>query len=96
MTGIGAKGTDANEEGDHAMISLSLKDGGAVVGTIDEEELQLLIDQLEEESEEDTDYFISPATIDLLEQHGAGAHLADILRRAVGTSEGVEIVWQEM
>ena len=77
------------------MISLSLKDTGAFLGTIDEDDLQLLIDQLEEETEEDTGYFISSETIDLLEQQGAGAHLVDMLRRAVGNSEGVEVVWQE-
>jgi hypothetical protein len=77
------------------MIRLSLKDDGAFLGSIDEEELQLLIDQLEEESETDTDYFISAETIDLLEQRGASAHLVGMLRRAVGSSEGVEIVWEE-
>jgi hypothetical protein len=75
------------------VIALSLKDSGAVVGTIDEEDLQLLLDQLEEESEEDTDYYITPATIDILEQNGAGDRLISVLRAAVGDSEGVEITW---
>ena len=52
------------------MITLSLKDSGEVLGEIDESELQFLIDQLEEENEEDTDYYITPMTIDLMEEAG--------------------------
>ena len=77
------------------MITLSLKDGGDVIGTIDEDDLQLLIDQLVEEDEEDTDYYITPMTIDLLEESGASAELVSILREAVGDSEGVDIAWEE-
>ena len=77
------------------MITLSLKETGAVLGTIDEADLQLLMDQLEEEDEGDTDYYVSPVTIDMLEEAGAGRHLIDILKRAVGDSEGVDIVWTE-
>jgi hypothetical protein len=77
------------------MVALSLKDGGAFLGTIDETDLQLLIDQLEEEDEQDTDYYISPMTIEILEQGGASPGLIRILKRAVGNSEGVEVVWKE-
>jgi hypothetical protein len=75
------------------VITLSLKESGVVVGTIDEDDLQLLLDQLEEETEEDTDYYITSATIDILEQNGAGDRLISVLRAAVGDSEGVEISW---
>jgi hypothetical protein len=37
------------------MFTLSLKNSGAILGTIDDADLQLLIDQLEEEHEEATD-----------------------------------------
>lgn len=77
------------------MVALSLKDGGAFLGTIDETDLQLLIDQLEEEDENDTDYYVSPMTIEILEQGGASPGLIRILKRAVGNSEGVEVVWKE-
>lgn len=77
------------------MINLLLKDGGDVIGTIDEDDLQLLVDQLVEEDEEDTDYYITPMTIDLLEESGASAELVSILREAVGDSEGVDIAWEE-
>ena len=77
------------------MITLSLKENGAFLGTIDEADLQMLQDQLEEESEEDIDYYIDGPTIDLLEAAGAGAQLLSLLRRAMVDSEGVEVVWQQ-
>lgn len=77
------------------MITLSLKDGNTPLGTIDEADLQVLIDCLVEEDEEDTDYYISPLTIELLAENGAGAALLEMLKDAVGDSEGVDIVWAE-
>ena len=40
------------------MIQLHEKETGVFVGTITEAQLQFLIDQLEEESADDTDYYI--------------------------------------
>jgi hypothetical protein len=77
------------------MIKLSLKDTGAALGTIEDADLKLLIDQLEEEDRGDTDYYISSDTIDILKDSGASANLLEILRDAVGTSEGVDIVWKK-
>lgn len=77
------------------MIKLSLKDSGASLGTIDDADLQLLVDQLEEEDRSDTDYFIDTDTIDILEENGASVALLKILRDAVGTSEGVDIAWKK-
>jgi hypothetical protein len=77
------------------MVKLSLKDSGAFLGTIDDADLQVLIDQLEEEDEGDTDYYITPMTIDLLEENGASPGLVRILRQAVGDSEGVDIEWKK-
>jgi hypothetical protein len=74
-----------------SMIKLSLKDTGAFLGTIDEHDLQLLIGQLEEEHEEDTDYYICPETIAILEEGGASAALLSLLKGAVGGSEGVSV-----
>lgn len=77
------------------MIKLSLKDSGAFLGMIDEADLQLLIDQLEEEDENDTDYYITPMTIEMLEESGASPDLIRILKQAVGDSEGVDIAWEK-
>jgi hypothetical protein len=75
------------------MIQLHEKETGVFVGTITEAQLQLLIDQLEEESADDTDYYIDHATLDLCEAAGAEAELLVLLRQALGTREGIEIVW---
>jgi hypothetical protein len=77
------------------MITLSLKDSGEVLGEIDESELQFLIDQLEEENEGDTDYYITPMTIEMMEEAGAAIELTEMLRDAVGDSDGVDIEWWE-
>ncbi len=77
------------------MITLSLKESGEYLGEIDEADLQLLIGQLEEEDEEDTDYYITPLTIEFLERGGGSPELIRILTEAVGDSEGVEVVWEE-
>lgn len=75
------------------MITLRLKDTNQLVGTISDSDLQFLEDELEEESLQDTDYYIDAATIDMLEDDGAPASLVALLRTAVGTSDGVEVRW---
>jgi hypothetical protein len=77
------------------MITLSLKDSGVLLGTVDEDDFDVLAGQLVVESEDDTDYYIDSATIDLLQRAGASAPLVDLLRAALGDAEGVDIVWQE-
>jgi processive 1,2-diacylglycerol beta-glucosyltransferase len=75
------------------MIQLHEKETGVFLGTITNAQLQFLIDQLEEESTDDTDYYIDRATLDLFEEAGAEANLLALLRQALGTREGIEIVW---
>jgi hypothetical protein len=75
------------------MIHLHEKDTGVFVGTITEAQLQFLIDQLEAESADDTEYYIDHATLDLFEEVGAKADLLALLRQALGTHDGIEIVW---
>jgi hypothetical protein len=80
-------------EGEY-MFTLSLKDTGASLGTIDDADLQMLINQLEEEHEKDTDYYVCSATLDILEKNGASDSLIRILKEAIGSSEGVDITWK--
>lgn len=75
------------------MITLHDKDSGVEVGTITEADYALLADVLEEESLRDTDYYFESGTIDLLEKEGASVELLTLLRSALGTREGVELVW---
>jgi processive 1,2-diacylglycerol beta-glucosyltransferase len=46
------------------VIQLHDKDTGALIGAITEEQLKFLIDELEEESGDDQDYYINEDTID--------------------------------
>ena len=77
------------------MIRLFDTDSGAPVGEITEDQLQFLTDELEEESTEDRDYWINRDTVDMLESHGADAQLVEILRRALGQREEMEIRWED-
>ena len=76
------------------MISLVNKETGKSIGSVSEGDLQVLVDQLEEEDAEDTDYYISADTIELLEANGASAEVLRILRQALGDAEGVEVSWK--
>lgn len=75
------------------MIQLRDKENGNVLGTITAAQLQFLIDQFEEESREDRDYYLNRDTLDLLEKAGADAHLMALLRNAIGDREEMEIQW---
>jgi hypothetical protein len=78
------------------MITLLIADTAAVVGSITEAELEVLIENLEETSPGDTDYYIDKATIEVLQESGdATEHLLAVLREALGSSDGVEVRWQE-
>lgn len=75
------------------MIDLFDQESGALLGSITETELQLLIDSLEEESEADQSYYIEAGTIDLLGDGRATDHLLHLLKAAIGTRDGVDIRW---
>ena len=76
------------------MIMLYNKETGVLIGGISEEQFQFLVNHLEEESEEDTDYYINQATLEMFEQEGAEPSLLSLLRKALGEKEGIEIQWK--
>jgi hypothetical protein len=75
------------------MIKLYDNTSGALLGTIDEKQLQFLIDAMEEEFLEDQDYAITGMTIDYLAEGGADAGLLDLLRGALCHADEVAIRW---
>ncbi len=77
------------------MIKLYNKDNNSFIGTITEEDLHLLEKVLVEESEADTDYFINPDTIDLIEDSKASPEMISLLRSAIGEGDGIEISWKK-
>ena len=76
-------------------ITLFDNQSGAEIGRINQEQLQFLIDQLEEESLTDQDYYLNPTTLDFLKKNGADEALAKILDDAIAGKEGVEIRWRK-
>lgn len=76
------------------MIDLYNNQTNQLIGSVTESELELLRETLEEESADDQDYYVDVATIEYLGDGRATDHLLQLLRTAVGTSEGVEIRWQ--
>ena len=76
------------------MIELYNASTNQLIGNLTDADLQVLQDGLEEESAEDQDYYIDRATIDLLADGRATTHLVDLLRTALGDSDGVDIRWQ--
>jgi len=75
------------------MVQLFDTETDKPIGTITEEQLQFLIDELEEESESDQDYYVDAATIEMLEADAGDPALVTLLRSALGTREGMEVRW---
>jgi hypothetical protein len=75
------------------MIDLYDNATNVLIGSITEADLQVLRDGLVEESDDDRDYYIDQATIDMLGDGRATGHLMLMLRKALGSAEGVEIRW---
>jgi hypothetical protein len=75
------------------MIQLRDAERNTLIGTITEDQLQFLVEELEEESAEDRDYYISSDTIDMLEEDGADSQLVSLLRGALAGREGLDVRW---
>ena len=76
------------------MIQLRDKNTNQLLGTIDDDDLRFLVDELEEESPTDQDYYFDSDTIDMLEDDGAPATLVSLLRQVLGMQDGMEIKWE--
>ncbi|MFO1464183.1 MAG: galactosyldiacylglycerol synthase [bacterium] len=75
------------------MVKLYEKDREQLVAELTEDQFRFLMDHLEEESEEDTDYYLSRDTLDYLEEEGADPQMIQALRSAMGGREDIEIRW---
>jgi hypothetical protein len=76
------------------MIDLYNATTNQLLGSITEADLQVLIDALEEESEDDQDYYIDKATIEFMADGRPSDHLLAMLRGALGSSDDMEIRWE--
>lgn len=78
------------------MIQLFNEETGALIGEISAEQLSFLVNELEEDSIEDMDYYLSEATVDMLEVDGADPYLIALLRKALDEHGEIDIVWKRV
>ena len=65
------------------------------LGALTQDQVDFLVVHLEEEFEEDTEYYISPPTLDYLRTQGADEGLLSLLEKALEEAgDGVEIAYQ--
>lgn len=76
------------------MVTLINNETNTPIGAITEAELAFLIDQLEEESSQDRDYYIAGVTVDIMASRGGDPALIALLRSAIGSADGVELRWE--
>jgi hypothetical protein len=70
-------------------------DNGETIGEITAAQLQFLVDQLEEEDDEDTDYFIDRDTLELLSDNGADPELLALIEKAMGDDDEIDVAWEK-
>jgi processive 1,2-diacylglycerol beta-glucosyltransferase len=75
------------------MIQLYDNNTQTVLGEITEQQLQFLIDQLEEESSDDQDYYINRATLEMFAEAGIDPALLALLQQGLGNRADMEIRW---
>jgi hypothetical protein len=76
------------------MPTLMRIDNGETIGEITAAQLDFLIEQLEEEHDEDQDYYIDKNTMELLADNGADPELLAMLEKAMGDDEEMDIAWE--
>jgi hypothetical protein len=69
-------------------------DTGDAIGQISDEQLKFLVEQLEEEHDDDTDYYIDRDTLELLSDNGADPELLAMLEKAIGDDDSIDITWE--
>jgi len=69
-------------------------DTGDTIGEINQEQLAFLVQQLEEESEEDRDYYIDRDTLELLSDNGADPELIAMIEKAMGSEDEIDLAWE--
>lgn len=76
------------------MPRLYFQESGETIGEINQDQLQFLIDQLEEEDTEDQDYYVNRDTLEMFREAGCDEALLDMLTKAMGEAEDIDIAWE--
>jgi len=69
-------------------------DTGDTIGDITDKQLAFLVEQLEEEHDEDRDYFIDRDTLELMSDNGIDPELLALLEKAIGDDDSMNIAWE--
>ena len=69
-------------------------DTGDAIGTIDDKQLQFLVSQLEEENDDDKEYFIDRDTLELLSDNGADPELLGLLEKGLAGDDEMNVAWE--
>jgi len=69
-------------------------DTGQTIGEVTQAWLDFLVAQLEEEHDEDQDYYIDKETLELLSDNGADPELMALLEKGMGDDEEMDIAWE--
>ena len=76
------------------MPRLTRIDTGDEIGEITDKHVAFLVEQLEEEHEEDQDYFIDKNTLELMSDNGIDPELLAMLEKALADDDGMDIAWE--
>jgi hypothetical protein len=76
------------------MPLLKRLDTGDDIGNITDKQLAFLVEQLEEEHDEDKDYFVDRHTLELLSDNGADPDLLALLEKGMGDDDEMDIAWE--
>jgi hypothetical protein len=77
------------------VITLRIKGSGEHIGTLSDSQLQYLIDELEEEHSQDQDYWLHRSQVEIFREKDADPALIEMLEKALGNDDEVEVVWEK-
>lgn len=69
-------------------------DNEVEIGTIDDKQLTFLREQLEEEHDDDTEFFIDRDTLELLSDNGADPELLAMLEKGLAGDDEMDISFE--
>lgn len=69
-------------------------DTDAEIGNVTDVQLKFLVEQLEEDHEEDEDYYVDRDTLELMGDNGADPELLALLEKAMGDDDSMDIAWE--
>jgi hypothetical protein len=76
------------------MVNVFNTKSNSLLGTLTDDQLQFLMDNLEEESLEDQDYAITAMTLAYFQELGADPALLEMLGQALGDDDELVIRWE--